>query len=168
MRTTATELMKKLKYIEQEIADIHRSDEQEAYVPVERSMEDHQVKYVPAYQPTYDFLGNRDKIAELYKEEISIKKVLSDFNQKTIVSGYPFNINDALIRLGQLKSEVKALTNLNKTGLFTRETYREGLRMATFKPDEVKEQLRKAQKELSALQVAVDRTNLFSEIEYQD
>ena len=28
--------------------------------------------------------------------------------------------------------------------------------------------VRKAQKELSALQVAVDRTNLFSEIEYQD
>ena len=40
--------------------------------------------------------------------------------------------------------------------------------MATIKHEEVKEQLKKAQKEFSALQVAVDRTNLFSEIEYQD
>ena len=168
MKISATELMKKLKYIELEIASVHRSDEQEAYVPVERSVEDRQVKYVPAYESTYDFLGNRSKVAELYKEEIKIKKVLNDFNQKTNVNGYPFNINEALIRLGQLKSEVKTLTNLSKTGLYTRDGYRDSLRMATFKVDEVKEELRKAQRELSALQVAVDRTNLFSEIEYQD
>ena len=34
MKTTATELMKKLKYIEQEISDIHLNDEKDAYVPI--------------------------------------------------------------------------------------------------------------------------------------
>lgn len=168
MKTSATELMKKLKYIEQEIDDIHRNDEQESYVPVERSNEDGRVKYVPAYESTYNFLNNRRRIGELYKEEAKIKKVLNEYNQKTKVSGYSFNINEGLIRLGQLKSEVKTLTNLSKHGLFIRDGYREGVRKATFEYDEVKEELRKAQKELSALQVAVDRTNLFSEIEYQD
>lgn len=168
MKTTATELMKRLKYIEEEIANIHRNDEQESYVLVERTTEEGNVRYVPAYESTYDFLNNRRRIAELHKEEAKIKKVLNDFNQKTNVNGYTFNINEGLIRLGQLKSEVKTLTNLSKNGLYVRDGYREGIRKATFNLDEVKTELKKVQKELSALQVAVDRANLLSEIEYQD
>ena len=166
MRVSATELMKKLKYLESEIREVRKNDDQESYVPVEK--EEDKVEYTPVYESTYNFAENRNKIAELYQEEIKIKKALNEFNQNTTVIGYSFNINEALIRLGQLKSEVTALTNLSRFGLFKRDGYGEGLRKATFNFNEVKDYLRKAQRELSQLQVAIDKTNLFSEIEYED
>lgn len=168
MKTSATELMKKLKYIEEEIDDIHRNDEAESYIPVEKSTEEGHVTYVLAYEPNYDFIGNRTRVAALYQEEVNIKKVLNEYNQKTMVNGYSFNINEALIRLGQLKSEVRTLTNISRQGSYIRDGYRENLKRAVYDPNLVKDELRRKQRELSALQVAVDRTNLFSEIEYID
>lgn len=167
MTTTATELMKKLKFIEQDIASIHQNDEKDAYVPIiESTNEEGQKTLVPAYDVFYDFVGNREKIRELYEEELEIKRILNEFNQRTLVDGYHITIGEGLVRLAQLKEEVKVLTTITRRGKYVQDSYREGLRKATYDDREVKDELRKAQRELSALQVAIDRTNLTVKIDY--
>ena len=167
MKTTATELMKKLKYIEQEISDIHQNDEKDSYVPIiENTDKDGHKTLTPAYEVIYDFMGNREKIKELYKEELDIKKVLNEFNQRTLIDGYNLTISEGLVKLGQLKSEVTVLTNITRRGKYIQDSYREGIRKATYDDKLVKDELRKAQHELSALQVAIDRTNLTIQIDY--
>lgn len=167
MKTTATELMKKLKYIEQEISDIHLNDEKDAYVPIiENTDKDGHKTLTPAYEVIYDFMGNRERIKELYKEELDIKKVLNEFNQRTLIDGYNLTISEGLVKLGQLKSEVTVLTNLSKAGKYIQDAYRGSLRKATYDAELVKEELRKTQHELSTLQVAIDRTNLTVQIDY--
>lgn len=167
MKTTATELMKKLKFIEQEISNIHQNDEKDSYVPVIENVnkEGHKT-LVPAYDVIYDFMGNRERIRELYEEESQIKKVLNEFNQRTLIDGYNLTISEGLVRLGQLKSEVTVLTNITRRGKYIQDSYREGIRKATYDDKVVKDELRKAQHELSALQVAIDRTNLTVQIDY--
>ena len=167
MKTTATELMKKLKFIEQDIASVHHSDEKDSYVPViEGTDKDGRNTLTPAYDVIYDFTGNRERIKELHKEELEIKKILNEFNQRTLIRGHNLTISEGLVRLGQLKSEVTVLTNLARGGKYIQDAYRGGLRKATYDAELVKDELRKAQHELSALQVAIDRTNLTEEIEY--
>lgn len=159
--------MKKLKYIEQEIADIHLCDEKDAYVPIiENTDKDGHKTLTPAYEVIYDFMGNRERIKELYKEESDIKKVLNEFNQRTLINGYNLTISEGLVRLGQLKEEVKVLTSITRRGKYIQDSYREGIRKATYDDKVVKDELRKAQHELSALQVAIDRTNLTVQIDY--
>lgn len=159
--------MKKLKYIEQEISDIHQNDEKDSYVPIiENTDKDGHKTLTPAYEVIYDFMGNRERIKELYKEESGIKKVLNEFNQRTLINGYNLTISEGLVRLGQLKEEVKVLTSITRRGKYIQDSYREGIRKATYDDKVVKDELRKAQHELSALQVAIDRTNLTVEIEY--
>lgn len=167
MKTTATELMKKLKFIEQEISNIHQNDEKDSYVPIiENTNKDGHKTLAPAYDVIYDFMGNRERIREFYEEESQIKKVLNEFNQRTLINGYNLTISEGLVRLGQLKSEVTVLTNITRRGKYIQDSYREGIRKATYDDKVVKDELRKAQHELSALQVAIDRTNLTVEIEY--
>ena len=167
MITTATELMKRLKFIEQDITNVHASDEKDSYVPVVESIDkDGHKSLSPAYDVIYDFMGNRERIRELYEEESQIKKVLNEFNQRTLINGYNLTISEGLVRLGQLKSEVTVLTNITRRGKYIQDSYREGIRKATYDDKVVKDELRKAQRELSALQVAIDRTNLTVEIEY--
>ena len=159
--------MKKLKYIEQEISDIHRNDEKDAYVPIiENTDKDGHKTLTPAYEVIYDFAGNRKRINELYEEELKIKRALNEHNQKTNVNGYDYSISEGLIRLAQLKQEIKTLTSVSREGMYIRDGYRDSTKKATYNPTEVKEALRKAQHELSQLQVAIDRTNLMENIEY--
>lgn len=159
--------MKKLKFIEQEISNIHQNDEKDSYVPIiENTNKDGHKTLAPAYEVIYDFMGNRERIRKLYEEESQIKKVLNEFNQRTLIDGYNLTISEGLVRLGQLKSEVTILTSITRRGKYIQDSYREGIRKATYDDKVVKDELRKAQHELSALQVAIDRTNLTVEIEY--
>ena len=66
MITTATELMKRLKFIEQDIATVHQNDERDSYVPVvESTNKDGHKTLSPAYDVVYDFMGNRERIKAL-------------------------------------------------------------------------------------------------------
>ena len=169
MKYSATELMKKLKYIQEEINNIHREDGSDSYVPTEKDRDSSPVRYVPLIESNYDFESNRNRIKELHAEEMKIKRVLNRFNHETLVRGYNLTINEALIKLAQIKGEVTCLTNMTKKGKYIHDPYaRDGMLMATYDLDSAKEALRNAQRELNALQVAIDKTNLNSEIEYED
>lgn len=172
MKVTATELMKQLKYIEEEINDIHRNDEEKSMVLVEKATDtDGKTILVPVYVEEYDFAINRSRIKELHKEERKIRNVLSAFNSKTLVNGFDFTINEGLVRITELRSEIKVLTNLAKKSPFTSSTnYRNNeviIYKASYSIDDAKKALRTSQRELSALQVAIDKSNLNSEIEIE-
>lgn len=167
MKISATELMKKLKYIEEEINDIHHNDEEKAYVAVNERCSDNGTELVPLYINDYDFVANRNRIKELHQEEREIKRLLNKFNINTNVMGYDFSIAEGLVRIAELKGEIKILAFLAKTGEFTTDSYRSAsLKKASFDVKLAKDTLREAQRELSALQVAIDKTNLNSQIEY--
>ena len=103
MLISTTELMKRLKTIEEDIKEIHSNDDESSFVPVEKYCDE----LITLYEATYDFELNRSKILELYEEERKIKNVLSNFNNNTKVYGYNFNINEGLIRIAELKEEIK-------------------------------------------------------------
>lgn len=173
MKITATELMKQLKFIQEEIATIHQDDNNKSYVLVEKVTDDNnKSKLVPLYAEEYNFLNNRNRINDLYLEERKIRNLLSIFNTKTLVIGYDFNINEGLVRLAQLKEEIKVLTNLARKSQYESTTnYRNNeviIYKVSYNIDEAKNYLRKAQKEMSALQVAIDKTNLNSQIEIEN
>lgn len=173
MKITATELMKQLKFIQEEIATIHQDDNNKSYVLVEKvTVDNNKSKLVPLYAEEYNFLNNRNRINDLYLEERKIRNLLSIFNTKTLVIGYDFNINEGLVRLAQLKEEIKVLTNLARKSQYESTTnYRNNeviIYKVSYNIDEAKNYLRKAQKEMSALQVAIDKTNLNSQIEVEN
>ena len=173
MKITATELMKQLKFIQEEIATIHQDDNNKSYVLVEKVTDDNnKSKLVPLYAEEYNFLNNRNRINDLYLEERKIRNLLSIFNTKTLVIGYDFNINEGLVRLAQLKEEIKVLTNLARKSQYESTTnYRNNeviIYKVSYDIDEAKNYLRKVQKEMSALQVAIDKTNLNSQIEVEN
>lgn len=170
MKITATELMKQLKFIQEEIAEIHQDDNNKSSVLVEKVTDDNnKSKLVPLYAEEYDFLNNRKRIDSLYEEERKIRNLLSIFNTKTLVIGYNFNINEGLVRLAQLKEEIRVLTYLARKSQYESTTNYRNNEVTIYKTsydiDEAKNYLRKAQKESSALQVAIDKTNLNSEID---
>ena len=167
MKASPTELMKRLKYVEEEIKDIHNNDEEKSSVPVTEVVYDRKSSLTPLYETTYNFDENRSRIRELYEEEREIKRLLSKFNNETLVDGYKFTISEGLVRIAELKSEIKVITNITKNGEYHSERYNgSNVKKAVFDIKAAKNVLRQYQRELSALQVAVDRTNLNSTIEY--
>lgn len=170
MKVTATELMKQLKFIEEEINEIHHDDEEKSTVLVEKHNDGNfKSSLVPVYEEEYDFFANRNRIKELHEEERKIRNILSVFNSSTLVDGFDFTISEGLVRITELKSEIKVLTNLAKKKQFSSSNnYLNNeviIYKASYSIDDAKKVLRASQRELSALQVAIDKTNLNSEIE---
>ena len=168
MKSSATELMKRLKYIENELDDIHTSDEINSSVPVVETVIDKQTKLTELYESTYNFDENRKRAEELFQEEREIKMLLNKFNNETLVEGYDFTLSEGLVRIAQLKSEIRVITSITKNGEYFRpDRYgSSGVKKSVFDIKAAKETLKEYQRELSALQVAVDKTNLNSTIEY--
>ena len=166
MKMTPTELMKRLKYIEEEIADIHRDDESKSQHLIQLGSSDS----VTTLATGYDFKANREKISALHKEERKIRHLLSLFNSQTKVEGYDFTITEGLVRIAELKDEIKVLTLLSRRNEVTpilgygreRDSY---CQKVAYSIEEAKAALKENQRELSALQVAIDKTNLSSTLE---
>ena len=109
------------------------------------------------------------KVKELFDEERKIKNVLNTFNNNTLVDGYDFNINEGLVRLAELKKEISTLTILaKKTQFFSTTNYNREVSVykSCYNIEDAKNILKETQRELSALQVAIDKTNLNSSIEF--
>lgn len=167
MKISPTELMKKLKYIESEISDIHDMDMKDSLVPMTKEVkEDGTFKLVPLYEREYDFNANREQIENLYTEERKIRNILFQFNASTKVIGYDFTMSEALVRLGQIKKEIRVLDLLASNRKMNSEYRGETISKVTYDIEDAKSALRNKQSELSALQVAIDKTNLVSEIDY--
>lgn len=172
MLVTAAELMKQLKYIENEIEDVYNDDQSKSVILVEKNI-DNRGKTIlkPVYEEAYDFNNNRKRIKELFAEERKIRNALNSFNNQTLVSGYDFNISEGLVRISELKKEIHILSILAKKNSFwSSSNYRNdeiAIYKASYSIEDAKNALREAQRELSALQVGIDKTNLNSKIEIE-
>lgn len=160
MKTSATLLMKELKAIEQEINKIHSKEIEESIVRVNSDL-------TPCYESTYSYEDTRAKLNELYARGAKIKSTLNNFNITTKVDGYDFCIADGLVKLAQLKSEGRTLETLANRRRVIYSNYRdESLQAPCYDVDKVAEDLKNLRSEISKLQVAIDKTNLNSSIEF--
>ena len=158
-----TELMKALKAIEVEISQIYEQDEKHSAVSIDKDTKE------PLFESNYNYLDNRRRVNDLQMEERKIKKALSKFNSTTNVEGYNFTVGEGLVKIGQLRREIHILTILTKRAEVFLDSARyssDDYKRVCYNIEDAKADLKLAQRELSDLQVAIDRTNLNSNIDY--
>ncbi len=157
MKKCATELMKELKAISTEIADLHAKDYNLSY------------NYA-AKKDLYNYDNVREELEKQYALERKTRALLHKFNETTLVDGYDFNVEEGLVRLAQLRLEISVLSKLadrdvGKNGY----SYSDRESILTMVPlydtAKARADLKKKQHELSMLQIAIDRTNLCSFID---
>ena len=165
MNKTPTLLMKELKSLQSEVERLYAEEKERSSAPLNEKMEF-------KYDTGYSYEANRKELDRLFKEELKIRSALAKFNSVTKVEGFDLTIAEALVRISQLKNEVKVLSSLARKAEYSETTLGgySSAKTVTYKInyDQTKavEDLKKAQKELSALQIAVDKTNLSTPIEY--
>lgn len=165
MQKTPTLLMKELNYLQSEANRLHLEDVERSYAPLNENMEFR-------YETGYSYENNRKEIGRIYKEELKIRSALAKFNSVTKAYGLELTIVEALVRIGQIKNEIKVLSGLSTKTEYT-ETSIGGYgsnktvtNKINYDQNKVIEDLKALQKELSAIQIAVDKTNLTTPIEY--
>lgn len=164
MKKSPTLLMKELKAIENEIAEIHNSDGRDSSVPVN-------TEYTPRYQSTYSYEENRKRVKELQQREAKIRASLNFFNNTTKVEGFDLTVSEALVKIAQLRSEIKALAPMVNHQEVFRIAYSSRfetsgeIHKTCYDIAKVKEDLKSLQQELATLQVAVDKINLISSVD---
>ena len=165
MMKTPTLLMKELKFLQQEIQRIYSEDTSRSYAPLDENMEFR-------YDTGYSYENNRQEIQRLQEEEMRIRSALAKFNSTTKACGLDLTIAEALVRIGQLKNEIKTLSILanrseymeTSSGIY--HDSRGVTNKITYDQNKVIQDLSNLQKELSSIQIAVDKTNLTTPIEY--
>lgn len=165
MQKTPTLLMKELNYLQTEANRLHLEDVERSYAPLNENMEFR-------YETGYSYENNRKEIERIYKEELKIRSALAKFNSVTKAYGLELTIAEALVRIGQIKNEIKVLSGLSTKTEYT-ETSIGGYgsnktvtNKINYDQNKVIQDLKALQKELSAIQIAVDKTNLTTPIEY--
>ena len=165
MKKTPTLLMKELNYLQTEINRLYSEDLERSSAPLNDDL-------TFKYDTGYSYERNRREIAELYDKELKIKSILAKFNSVTKAIGLDLTIAEALVRICQLKSEIRVLTTLSRKKEYTEtsvDRYGDGANLTTkitFDQNKVILDLREKQQELSKIQIAVDRTNLTTQIDY--
>lgn len=166
MKKIATLLMKELNYLKKEAAKLQQEDVDLSNVPLNENMQ-------AIYDTGYVYENNRAKIKQIHEEELKIKSALARFNSVTKVMGLDITIAEALVRIGQIKSEIDALTYLanqaeyvecRKHNIYGNEV--SSVRKINYSKERVSQDLEALRKELTAIQIAIDKTNLTSEVEY--
>ena len=154
--------MKELKFFQEELKRLYKEDEERSYAPVNEKME-------YKYETGYSYENNRKKIRNIHEEELKIRSALAKFNATTKVDGLDMTISEALVKIGQLKDEIKVLMPMaSRAEIFTEDRYVSSptTNKITYSQIKVKDDLTKAQRELANIQMAVDRTNLTALVEY--
>lgn len=86
--------------------------------------------------------------------------------------GLELTIAEALVRIGQIKNEIKVLSGLSTKTEYTETSIgdygsnKTVTNKINYDQNKVIEDLKALQKELSAIQITVDKTNLTTPIEY--
>ena len=154
--------MKELKFFQEELKRLYKEDEERSYAPVNEKME-------YKYETGYSYENNRKKIHNIHEEELKIRSALAKFNATTQVDGLDMTISEALVKIGQLKDEIKVLMPMaSRAEIFTEDHYASSptTNKIIYSQIKVKDDLTKAQRELANIQMAVDRTNLTALVEY--
>lgn len=165
MKKTPTLLMKELKFLQSEAERLHLEDTERSFAPLNEQMEFR-------YDTGYSYEKNREEMNKIYEQELRIRSALAKFNSITKIEGLDLTVAEALVRISQLQKEIKILTILaNKTeytetsvgGYGSSKTVTNKI---NYDQSKAIADLKKLQQELSRIQIAVDKTNLTTPIEY--
>ena len=165
MQKTPTLLMKELKYLQSEAERLYLEDVERSYAPLNEDM-------TFKYDTGYSYENNRKELEHIYEEELRIKSALAKFNSTTKAWGQEYTIAEALVRIAQLKNEIKVLTKLankteyTETNIGNYSNPKNITNKINYDQNKVKLDLSRFQKELTTLQIAVDKTNLTTFVEY--
>lgn len=160
MKKSPTLLMKELKSIKERIAELHKADLHDSMETV------HTLDEEPSLS-AYSYEENREAIRKLRERESAIHRALSLFNLETKIPGFDLTISEGLLRLGQLRDEIEVLSTLasrrqvRKSEGYAAEYYDK----CCYEVAKAKEDLKAMREERTALQVAIDRVNLTSDID---
>ena len=162
MKKCNTELMKELKAVQIELEDL-----------IDEANTKNTVSYFEGEEEVekdFDYESFIKKMNDLKEKERKLKTLLAYSNATTKLVGMEeMTIGEGLIKLAQLSSELKVLS-----GYKTRKQIVKSIKHATFEgdkdrvyvtehlydPNKVDEDIKTLQREISHLQVAIDRTNL--------
>jgi len=158
MKKTPTLLMKELKFINVQIQQLFEENIKKSCVPVN---DDLNCKY--SYD--FDLQRNVQEINRLYEEERKIKLILAKFNATTLAKGTNLTIAEALVRIAELRSEIKNINVLaEKDEYFEDRSKYYDSKVSIYKilydSKYANEVLHSLLQELSELQIAIDTTNL--------
>ena len=165
MKKTPTLLMKELKFLQSEAERLHLEDTERSFAPLNEKMEFR-------YDTGYSYEKNREEMNKIYEQELRIRSALAKFNSITKIEGLDLTVAEALVRISQLQKEIKILTVLaNRTeytetsvgGYSSNKTVTNKI---NYDQNKAIADLKKLQQELSRIQIAVDKTNLTTPIEY--
>ena len=127
MKKTPTLLMKELNYLQTEINRLYSEDLERSSAPLNDDL-------TFKYDTGYSYEKNRKEIAELYAQELKIKSILAKFNSVTKAIVLYLTIAEALVRICQLKSEIRVLTTLSRKKEYTEtsvDRYGDGANLTT-------------------------------------
>ena len=166
LQKTPTLLMKELNFLTEEANRIYQEDAERSYAPVDENME-------YKYETGYSYENNRKELERINKQELRIRSALAKFNSTTKAYGLDLTIAEALVRIAQLRVEIKALTTLANRTEYKETAVGGGYGLTktittriNYDQNKVINDLRNLQHELSTIQIAVDKTNLTTPIEY--
>lgn len=159
---TPNELMAKRSAIEYELFDIRHSDDEETGILLNAALE-------PVETSDYNFAERCQKIDELLVQERQIKKALNAFNVTAKIANYDMTISDALVYIGQINGELRALDRMARKRQISIEHNYNGISTyykLAYDAKEVKERINQLKALKTSIQHEVDLVNLTAEINY--
>lgn len=167
MKKCNTELMKELKAVQSELSEL-----------IQRADSKNTVEYYDGEEEVerdFDYAEFVSKMRELRQQEGHIKALLAYSNATTKLVGMDdLTIGEGLVKLAQLNNEIKTLARYRtakqvvktiKHATFEGDKDRVLVREHLYDIHQVDEDIKSLQREVSRLQVAIDRTNLTNMIE---
>ena len=160
MKLCNTEIMKKVKLLEQTKGDI---------LAEERRI--HQVTYQTEkdkFDYGYSFAETRTKIDAIDAEIRKYKRLLNLSNATTMVDEFDMTLGECLVYMAQLNRQIFTLEEMSKKESITRRSTINGVIEYTalnYDKAECQSRLQWVLETIAKLQVAIDRTNLTNMIE---
>ena len=152
------------KYARQLTEEVARIEKEEASASVLRYSEGEE----PIPQE-YDFAKTQSRIADLNEKIARIRHAVNRFNAETVVAGYPFTVDEALVRISMMAGELKKLADMKNLPSVSRKAGYSNVEIArrNFDIDEVLKKWSDTTREINRLRAALDLTNLTSTIEIE-
>lgn len=158
MRYTSSEANKLLKGLEARIADLKKREIKS------RKFNAASIEDIESLRPAYDFEATQRQIAALEHDVRTVKHAINIFNVSHTLPGFDdMTIDQALVYLPQLSGRVKKLQDMAAALPRERvESYRSNIIdyvIANYDITDAEQAYHDAQKELRAIQLALDAAN---------
>ncbi|MCL1986640.1 MAG: hypothetical protein FWG64_01520 [Firmicutes bacterium] len=160
MKICNTEIMKKIKLLEQQKNEVE-AEEMRIYAVTYQTEKD-------KFDNGYNFASTRKKIDEINAEVRKYKRLLNYSNATTTIAEFDMTLGECLVYMAQLNNQLYTLRRLAQQEPITRRSTVNGVIEYTALNYDIKEcqaKLQWVQETIAALQVAIDRTNLTNMIE---